>query len=175
MTPENGDDQKFDRHVFGTLPQNLPAYELLAAQMDAASGDYEAADKVLGEADEEVKRQAAAAVFPMMVQLDLVSPGRVEFANAPEGTLAALLVADILLKNAPRATGMPWQIINQLPIRLQLPVEWKRQPGNWVSELIQGNEFFVTTRQMQTDVWALRAWLRWSKAERIASMSMPRR
>jgi hypothetical protein len=151
--PDEGD---LDKRVFGIHPQTrLPAYDWLRVQLAAAAGDYEVANEVLGEIIADQKKNLG--VYPLLAGLDILPAKYPEGKDADLATCAGHLVGHILLREAPQAAGMPWQVLRHIPLRLHQPHLPKR-PGMHFT-LLQGTEAFNAAIGHEADLWALRAWL----------------
>jgi hypothetical protein len=135
-------DQKFDRRSFGTLSGGTPAYEWMVAQLGAATGDYEAADKALAEGIELLWRAPEASLF--LRQLNFIPRDGREGKEADLSTLAAVLTGDALLRNATLATRRPWQIL--LHITSPGPAQ------KW-------SQVILARFPPMGDLWTIRAWL----------------
>jgi hypothetical protein len=133
----------------------LPAYDWLRVQLAAAAGDYEVADEVLGEIIADQKKNLG--VYPLLAGLDILPAKYPEGKDADLATCAGLLVGHILLREAPQAARMPWQILRHIPLRLHQPHLPKRPGGHFT--LLQGTEAFNAALGHEAELWALRAWL----------------
>ncbi len=112
---------EMDRGAFGRIANGLPAYGTLSFVVNAAAGDYEAADKAIDELLSDVDTQAHLDFPIVMAQRDLINFPDGTQKNQSLGYWTGLMVGDILLRYAPQAAGMPWQILPQIPMRLHAP------------------------------------------------------
>ena len=154
LVPPSSPDKAIDKRGFGSI-QGIPAYEWLVAQQGAAAGDYEAADKALAESVELLGSNQG--VNQVLAQLDVVPQGFGEGKDANLRVLAGALTGDVLLRDAPQAAGMPWQILPHVPYRLNKPYGPK-VPG-WPFEMGQGSQYIAAVLHSTADLWTIRAWL----------------
>lgn len=151
---DGGESRATENRGFGTHPLGMPAFEWFQAQLGAATGDYDLADRSLAECITAVKQDQPYSMI--LAGLDLMPPSFAE-KRADAGTVAGVALGNLLLSEAPQAAGMPWQILRHLPLRLHPPVRPKEpRPGVAVRQVSQ---FLWQANERQADLWAIRAWL----------------
>jgi tetratricopeptide (TPR) repeat protein len=130
LLPE-GKDEKPDKRALGTNAMGLPAYQSLLVVLGAASGDYEAADKALDETIPDIEAQSRHSVLRTLAQMDVINPPGPGDNPQSLGVFAGLVVGDVLLRNAPQAAGLPWQILPHVPARLHRPTDRIKEIPLW--------------------------------------------
>jgi hypothetical protein len=156
LMPKTDSDKPAEKPSFGTyLPVQAPAYEWFEAQLAAASGDYATADRALGECIKQVSR-LDLAIWEMLTQSDIVPRGYGKGKEVDLGTLAGLLVGNLILQGA-RDSNLPWQPQNFL-MRKLLPPHLPRVPS-WQANLHHWDTVTGMMMQPHADLWAVRAWL----------------
>jgi tetratricopeptide (TPR) repeat protein len=126
---------------FGMHALGLPAYLWGEVQLAAALGDYEGADKALGECLD--WNQQNQGLSPTLVRLGIL-PLSQQTKEMSLGAFAALTLGDALMHNTPRAGGIPGHVLSRLNGRTTAAMS-----GQVVSQALQ----------KQADLWTLRAWL----------------
>jgi hypothetical protein len=164
LVPDPDSKKSLDKRVFGAHRLGLPAYQWYEAQLAAACGDYEVADRALGECLGLLETDPR--VWPMLAQLDVVPPSYGAQRKGTLGTFSALLVGDLVLQGA-KASNLPWQLqFTLLPpsqrLFIQLPPNFpanQRRPPGWPVTLHEAGRFAAESLQPHADLWAVRAWL----------------
>ena len=123
----------------------LPAYEWLRVQVAAGVGDYAEADRWLKALQEKTRR--SPRLLMMFQQLGLLGAHAVDVADLEPSALTALLVGDLVLREAPFATGTA---------RLHAPLPSLLDPQ---SMLLATADAIAEPAERQADLETLRGWL----------------
>jgi hypothetical protein len=123
--------------------QNTPGQMLLQVRRAAAAGDYAEADGYL-----------AAALQPGE------DPARRQTPVEATGPVVAQYVGHLLLREAPQAAGLPWQIDRHLPLLFARPgqVQWV-QLYNWQTLAGLAGQTASFWTQREAELRLLRGWL----------------
>jgi hypothetical protein len=150
------DKEKELRSQFELLPeQRLPTYPWLKTLAAAATGDYAEADRRLEEMQKELsKNYRLAAMLRELMQENDKSDVAQEL-NVP--TASALLVGWLVLREAPNAAGMPWQLYNQVP--LKLTPQARPLPATREILLALSSSELTATMGQEADATTVRGWL----------------
>jgi tetratricopeptide (TPR) repeat protein len=145
LTPPADSLEKFNKDIFGMHLFGLPAWDWFEVQLAAASGDYETADRALAEAMELIEKRAP--YVQLLVELRVVD--RETWLGKPmtPGMFSAILLGDVLLDRAVRATRLPYRGLTAL---VQVP---------WDGRLELGRRMLANVNQQRANLMSLRAWL----------------
>lgn len=156
LTGDPKSETPLDSRAFGTHPLGLPAYDWFQAQLGAASGDYDKADKHLAACLEPLTKGQQYSIA--LAQLGIV-PGSMAEQEGNAATFSAWLAGHVLLNHTRNAARLPWHQVRQLPgvvFLRELPY-----PLNWYDDVLiqEGRGFLLDQQQRQSDLWTLRGWL----------------
>jgi hypothetical protein len=116
------------RPIFGNF-QFMPSYDWFQLQIAAATGDYAAADEILGQLLEQETGNRSLTAALLRWDVAPSTPQQLEKTyELPAWT--ALMVGHTLLAEAPTAAGMPFQFLKEMPFQLQPPYQ-RFGPVTW--------------------------------------------
>ncbi len=154
LTPQPDQAKTFDPRSYGMHPLGLPAYEWYQVQKSAAIGDYAAADRYLEDCMKLIRRERDT--IEALDQLGIVPKGTFG-DDIDQGTFAAALVGDLLLREGQRAAGLPWQWGQIVSASVaQRGLQFKLSTRNTIG--FARTVMFPAVVQ-EANLWTIRAWL----------------
>jgi hypothetical protein len=154
LQPPPGTSATFDPRAFGQHPFGMPAYEYFLAQMFAAAGDYEAADKALAALGASARRGAGMQRFLASIVFEATKE-----EDHPDNVarLTARAMGEMVLSVVSRSMMLPYDFLAHAPFTPYPPfIPRIPDPRVYRRQIIQ---YSYTLIGAEADALAMRAWL----------------